>query len=239
MGLFGWSVIAEGVGWRLSLAVGGLLGIVGGLLLAGYLPKDNLHTAFAIKSEDLWRVLSNRWLLLLSLELFGMGSGQILINTFMIYYLEHTMSLSPAFAGVIGSLSPLSAFISSPLVGVLYDKFRRTRLLLFSLGVVLAVGVALVSIGNVPAAIGASLIAGCSSGAFTVSYLAARKVPTAGEYETLAVSWVNCIQMFAGFWSPVAFSLLVISFGYSISWLVAAAYTFLLVSVILLAREPK
>ena len=80
--------------------------------------------------------------------------------------------------------------------------------------------------------------AGASSGAFTVSYLSARKATTGSkEYESLAVSWVNCIQMFAGFWSPVAFSLIVISFGYATSWLVAVVYTFFLISIILLGKE--
>jgi MFS family permease len=177
---------------------------------------------------------------LLSLELLGIGSGLILVNTFMIYYLEQSLKLGPTPAGIIGALSPLCAVFACPLFGILYDKTKRTRLLLFILGAVLAIAVAVVSIGTVYSAIGASLIAGSSSGAFTITYLAARKVRAASaEYETLAVSWVNTMQMFAGFWSPVVFSLLVISFGYGTSWMVGALYTFLLISVILVAKEPR
>lgn len=240
LGLFGWSVLAELTGWRLSIAASGGLGILGGLLLLVYLPKDELRKEFTVKLEDLRRVLSNRWLILLSLELLGIGSGLILVTTFMIYYLEQSLKLGPTPAGVIGGLTPLCAIFASPLFGIIYDKTKRTRLLLFILGSVMALAVAVVSIGTVYAAIGASLIAGTSSGAFTISYLAARKVRAASaEYETLAVSWVNTIQMFAGFWSPVVFSLLVISFGYGTSWVVGAVYTFLLISVILVAREPR
>jgi MFS family permease len=238
LGLFAWSVLADWAGWRVSLAIGGALGVLGALLLLAYLPTDELRKGFVLRLADLRQVLSNRWLLLLSLELFGIGIGQIIINTFMIYYLEQSLKLGPAFAGVIGSLSPLCAIIASPIFGILYDKTRKTRLLLFTLGSALAVAVAIVSLGNVYSAIGATLIAGCSSGAFTVSYMAARNVPGASaEYESLVVSWVNCIQMFAGFWSPVAFSLLVISFGYATSWLAAAMYTFVLISIILFGRE--
>lgn len=239
IGLFGWSVLAELTGWRLSIAASGGLGMLGGLLLLAYLPKDELRKEFTVKLPDLRRVLSNRWLFLLSLELFGIGSGQILVNTFMIYYLEQSLKLGPTSAGIIGALSPLCAVFASPLFGILYDKTKRTRLLLFILGTVLAIAVAVVSIGTVYSAIGATLIAGSSSGAFTISYLAARKVRAASaEYETLAVSWVNTIQMFAGFWSPVVFSQLVISFGYGTSWTVGALYTFLLISIILVAKEP-
>ena len=240
LGLFGWSVLAEVTGWRLSIAVSGGLGILGGIFLFAYLPRDELRKEFTLKMIDLRRVLTNRWLFLLSFELFGIGSGQILVNTFMIYYLEQSLKLAPTPAGIIGALSPLAAVFASPLFGILYDKTKRTRVLLFILGAVLAIAVGIVSLGTVYSAIGATLIAGSSSGAFTISYLAARKVHAASaEYETLAVSWVNTIQMFAGFWSPVAFSLLVISFGYGISWTVGALYTFLLISVILVAREPR
>jgi MFS family permease len=240
LGLFGWSVLADLTGWRLSLAASGVLGILGGLLLLASLPKDSLRKGFIVKMTDLKKVLSNRALFLLSFELFGIGSGQILVNTFMIYYLEQTLRLGPVSAGIIGSLSPLCAILASPLFGILYDKTKRTRLLLFLLGSALAIAVAIASIGNIYSAIGATLIAGSSSGAFTISYLAARKIHAASaEYETLEVSWVNTIQMFSGFWSPVAFSLLVISFGYGTSWLVGAAYTFLLISAILLAKERR
>jgi len=240
LGLFAWSVLAETAGWRASLAVGGALGILGGVLLLAYLPKDELRDGFVVKMADLRRILSNRWLMLLSLELFGFGSGTILVNTFMVYYLEQSLKLGPAVAGIIGSLSPLCAILASPLFGVAYDRIQRARLLLFILGAVLAVAVAIASIGSFFSAVAATLIAGVSSGAFTVSYLSARKATAgSGEYESLAVSWVNCIQMFAGFWSPVAFSMIVISFGYATSWLVAAAYTFLLISIILVGKESQ
>lgn len=238
LGLFAWSVLAEGTGWRVSLAVGGVLGVLGGLLLLAYLPKDDLRKDFKVKLADLRRVLSNRLLLLLSLELFGIGSGQILINTFMIYYLEQSLNLSPAFAGIVASLSPICAIFATPLLGVLYDRTKNARILLFLLGSALSAGVAMVAVGSVYSAIAAGLIAGTSGGTFTICYLAARKISQASiEYETLAVSWVNCVQLFAGFWSPVVFSFLSISFGYAESWLIGAGYTFLLISVILLGRD--
>jgi MFS family permease len=240
LGLFGWSILAETVGWRVSLVVGGVLGILGGVLLLAYLPKDELRGGFVVRMVDLKRILSNRWLMLLSLELFGIGSGTILVSTFMVYYLEESLKLGPVVAGTIGSLSPLCAIIASPLFGVVYDKVHRARLLLFILGSVLAVAVAIVAIGSLFSAVAATLIAGASSGAFTISYLSARKATQGSrEYESLAVSWVNCIQMFAGFWSPVAFSMIVIFFGYATSWLVAAVYTFLLISIILVGKEDQ
>ena len=237
LGLFAWSVLAESAGWRMSLAVGGVLGILGAVLLFVYVPKEEWD-GFTIRMADLKKILSNRWLLLLSLELLGFNAGTTLITTFMVYYLEGTLSLAPALAGGIGSLAPLCAIFASPLFGKLYDKTRKPRALLFSLGVLLAIAIAIVSLGNVYAAVASTIIAGFCAGAFTVTYLAAREArAVSDEYQTLVVSWVNNIQMVAGFWSPLAFSTLVVGFGYADSWLIAATYTFALISVILFGRE--
>ena len=237
LGLFAWSVLAEWVGWRSSLVASGVLGILGGLLLISYVPKDELRDEFAIRMTELRKVLTNRWLLLLSVELFGFGSGTILISTFIVYYLEQSLGLSPALAGVIGSLAPVCSIVTSPLIGMLYTRTRKARLLLFTLGVILAIAIAMVAVGSVSSAICAALVAGLCNGSITVGYLAARDGCVApSEYESLAVGWVNTIQMLAGLSAPVLFSTLVISHGYTTAWLVGAACIFPLTSIILLAR---
>jgi MFS family permease len=234
LGLFTWSVLAESAGWRFSLITSGVLGVLGGVMLFLRVPEDEHESGFVVRPSDLRRVLSNRRLVLLSLELFGFGSGTFLISGFMVYYLERSLHLSPSFAGIIGSLAPLCAIIVSPLCGMIYSKTKNARLLLFSLGLILAGAIALDAFGTVQAAIVSSLGAGIGGGSFTVGYLAARDhVVGSSQYESLAVSWVNTIQMLAGFWAPVMFSLLVLSFGYSVSWLVGAICTLGLTSIIL------
>ncbi|MFI5450085.1 MAG: MFS transporter [Candidatus Bathyarchaeia archaeon] len=240
LGLFAWSVLAEMAGWRFSLITGGALSLLGGLLIFLKVPKDELRSDFVIKAEDLRRILSNRWLVLISLELFGFGSGTFLISSFMVYYLEQSLHLSPSFAGTIGSLTPLCAIIASPLCGMIYSKTKNARLLLFSLGMLLTAALGLDAIGSVPFAAASSILAGFGSGAFTVGYLAARDSMAASvEYESLAVSWVNTIQMLAGFVSPIIFSLLVLSFGYGFAWLTGGLYTLVLISTILYPVSSK
>jgi MFS family permease len=240
LGLFAWSVLAESAGWRFSLATSAVLGLLGGALLYLRVPEIERESGFIVKTSDLRKVLSNKWLVLLSLELFGFGSGTFIINGFMVYYLEQSLRLSPSVAGIIGSLVPLCAIISSPLCGAIYSKTKKTRLILLSLGLVLAASMALNAIANVGFSVVSGIAAGIGSGSFTVVYLAARDyVAGNAQYESLAVSWVNTMQMLAGFWSPVMFSLLVLSFGYSLSWLVAGLYTLALVSIFLVPVYPK
>jgi len=202
-----------------------------------YVPKDELKEEFEVKMKELRKVLTDRWLLLLSVELFGFGSGTILISTFMVYYLEQQMALSPALAGIIGSLAPLCSIIACPLFGIFYTRTKKARLLLFTLGVALTVAIGMVAVGNVSSAIFAALVAGLCNSPITVAYLAARNDFAASpEYESLAISWVNTIQMLAGLSAPVLFSTLVISRGFTDAWLVGAVCVFPLTSVILLAK---
>ncbi|HKM75060.1 MAG TPA: MFS transporter [Candidatus Bathyarchaeia archaeon] len=241
IGLFVWSVLAEVVGWRLSVVISGGLGLLTALSLIIFVPKDSVSEHFTIRIADLRRILSDRWLLLLNLELFGVVSGSSLVTTFMVYYLVNALRVRTALAGLIGSLAPLSAILASPIFGLLHDKTRNARKLLFISGATLALGLSIASLGTIySAAISSMMVGFCLAAALTIGFAAARKVRPAGpEYETLAVSWVNNIQMFAGFWSPIAFSVLVVSFGYSHSWLIAATYTFLLISIILLRTGKR
>jgi len=241
IGFFVWSVLAEIVGWRLSVVIGGGLGLLTALSLIIFVPKDSVSEHFTIRIADLRRILSDRWLLLLNLELFGVVSGSSLVTTFMVYYLVNALRVRTALAGLIGSLAPLSAILASPIFGLLHDKTRNARKLLFISGATLALGLSIASLGTIySAAISSMMVGFCLAAALTIGFAAARKVRPAGpEYETLAVSWVNNIQMFAGFWSPIAFSILVVSFGYSHSWLIAASYTFLLISIILLRTGKR
>jgi MFS family permease len=158
----------------------------------------------------------------------------------MVYYLEGTLNLTPAVAGGVGSLTPLTAIFASPLFGQLYDKTRRPHALLFLSGVLLTIAVGVASLGSIYSAVASTIIAGFCGGAFTVAYLAARESrAVTDEYQTLAVSWVNNIQMIAGFWSPLTFSTLVVLVGYADSWLIAATYTLALTSIILFAKRPR
>jgi predicted MFS family arabinose efflux permease len=242
VGLFGWAVLAEFVGWRPSIAVSGFLGILTAISMIFMVPKDDMREDFLIKIADLRRILSNKWLLILTLELFGVGSGSILVTTFMVFYLEDSLKTTVAIAGTVGGLSMFLAILVSPIFGRIYDRTKNTRRLLFLTGLGLSVGIAVASIGTLYAAIMSTIIVGlCQGGAFTVGFVAAREAQLPdSRYETLAVSWVNTVSLFAGFWSPVAFSLLVINFGYSSAWLLAGVYTLFLISIILISKHgPK
>lgn len=241
MGLFGWAILAEIVGWHLSLIMGGALGILTGVLMIVSVPTDTLRGDFLVKWPDLRKILEDKWLLLLTLELFGITAGTTITTTFIVYYLENSLNVGAAVAGVVGGLAMISSIISAPLIGRVYDRTKDARRLLFLSGLIMSFGISFASIGRLWSAAVSTIVVGlCGGAAYTVGFTAARDVHiVAKEYETLAVSWVNSIQMFAGFFSPVAFSLIVLRFGYSAAWLVAGFYTLALISIILVSKTRK
>jgi MFS family permease len=237
VGLFGWAIFAHTFGWRLSLVSSGTLGIVTGLIMLCVLPMDDLRQGFSIKRSALMSVLTNRSLILLGLELFGITGGASLVTAIMVYYMENTMQVNPALAGLIAGLALLFALAASPLAGRNYDRHRDASRLIFLSGVMMAIGLMLAAITTIYSATLSTLIVGFSSGVgITVGFSAAREVKAGGEYEALAVGWVNSLQLYSGFVWPIIFSLIAVRSSYVTAWLVAGLCTFLLASTTLIRR---
>ncbi|MDQ3719028.1 MAG: MFS transporter, partial [Thermoproteota archaeon] len=65
IGIFGWIVLAEVTGWRISLMLSGLLGIATGLLLIIALIREKIQIDFGIKISELRQILFNKSLIVL------------------------------------------------------------------------------------------------------------------------------------------------------------------------------
>jgi len=241
IGLFGWAVLGELVGWRPSLIASGILSLLSALALLISLPRDELREEFKLNYSALRTVLTNRWLILISVVLVGVDSGTALTGNFTVLYLEEALKAPVAVAGVIASLALFFGLVASPLSGRVYDRIRDVPKLLFGLGVLLAIGMALASIPAYYSIVLSTALVGFStSAALTVGFSAARAVNRGEpEYETVAVSLANSIALTAAFWSPLVFSALTVHFGYRIAWLLGSIYTLLLISPILKGKKER
>ena len=75
LGLFGWAVIGTITGWRVSVMIGGILGLASSIPLIFFLPKDNLKADFKIRIEQLTSVIFKREVVVIILSLFGIAAG--------------------------------------------------------------------------------------------------------------------------------------------------------------------
>ena len=233
IGLFGWVMLAEYLGWRAALILSGGLGISTAIMLNSELLKDvdEIRNEFKIKISHVFSTIFNKSLIILGITLLGFQAGSSMILTFSVFYFVDHLKINPVDAGLIGSLSLIVALFSSPFFGKLYDKVRNARKLLFISGITSAaslVGFATDSLYVITASI---LITGFFlSAGFVVVYARAKEINKEHpQYQTLAVSFVNGVSLFGVFWVPVLFSSIVSSLGYEIAWLLGGLVIILLI----------
>ena len=239
LAIFGWIVIAVTTGWRPSLAISGVLYLVTGFLVLAFVPADDPAEEVAVKKKSLFEVLRNKQIVLLGVGIFGFSIGNTLISGFMVFYLEKSLGVDPAVAGAATAPIMVVPIFASIWGGRVYDSASKHRVLMTAAMLGSAGSLALAGVSTVYAAAAAAVVGGVVSGiGFTFAFAGARDFNRAGkEYESLAIAWVNSIQLTGEFFPPLLFSYLAENFGYSQGWLWSAALTLVFVVPVLLMVE--
>ena len=237
VGLFGWAILAETLGWRGTVILSGGLGIATAIILSIALVRheDEIQKEFRIKTSHVLDTLFNKSLIILGLTLLGFQAGSSMILTFSVFYFEDHLKIGAVEAGLIGSLSLVVALISSPLFGRIYDKFGNAKKLLFISGILSAISMLGLTTNSLYVLATSVIMTGFFlSAGFVIVYAKAKEINRSQpHYQTLAVSYVNGISLFGVFWVPVLFSFIVNGLGYEVAWLLGALVVILLVFPIL------
>ena len=233
IGLFGWVVLAEFIGWRATLILSGGLGISTAIMLGSTLLRDvdEIKKEFKLKVSHVFDTLFNRSLIILGLTLLGFQAGSSMILTFSVFYFVDNLKINPIEAGLIGSLSLVVGLLSSPFFGRLYDKIGNARKLLFISGILSASSLVGFATDSLYVIIVSIIVTGFFlSAGFVIVYAKAKEINKAlPQYQTLAVSFVNGVSLFGVFWVPVLFSSIVSGLGYEIAWLLGCLVVILLI----------
>lgn len=237
VGLFGWAILAETLGWRGTVILSGGLGIATAIILSIALVRheDEIQKEFRNKTSHVLDTLFNKSLIILGLTLLGFQAGSSMILTFSVFYFEDHLKIGSVEAGLIGSLSLIVALISSPLFGRIYDKFGNARKLLLISGILSAISMLGLTTNSLYVLATSVIMTGFFlSAGFVIVYAKAKEINRSQpHYQTLAVSYVNGISLFGVFWVPVLFSFIVNGLGYEVAWLLGALVVILLVFPIL------
>ncbi|HYZ51755.1 MAG TPA: MFS transporter, partial [Nitrososphaeraceae archaeon] len=157
IGIFGWAILAEIIGWRQSLLLSGALGLISSIFLFAFLSwkdedeEEKLRQQsqqrtkvkhFQIMKSNIGKVLLDKNLFAFGLVLLGAQIAWGLPLTFIVFYLEDYLKVNPATAGLIAGLGLISGIISAPIFGRIYDKTKKIRRLLLVCGLVMSIGVA-------------------------------------------------------------------------------------------------
>ncbi|HYY66890.1 MAG TPA: MFS transporter [Nitrososphaeraceae archaeon] len=195
IGIFVWIIIAQILGWRTSIILSGVLGLVTALLMIIAIPKEERGATIEytnriqnklykprkrqgqLKTSNILRILSNPPLVYLGLVLIGIQAAWALELTFIVVYLQN-IGFSAEITGVIASLPLISAIVSAPLIGGFYDKIRDARKVLLICGVGMSMAIAGMSFDSLYIVSACTIFTGFfSGGAFTVVYEKARTLP--------------------------------------------------------------
>jgi MFS family permease len=237
IGLFAWAIVGDSIGWRLSLALIGGLGLASTVFLFLLVPRDEPTRDFKLRLPDLRRILLDRWLLLVGCVLLAYNIGNTLDATFVEVYLHDSLGLSAGLAGGIGSLVIFSGLFTAPLAGHFHNRVVRVRLVLALAGLAIAIGVALASLATPAAVLASAVTVGLASGVgYTFAFGTAWHSSAERAQRAIALSWVNSIQLLFSFWAPYLFSFLVVGYGYQLAWLTGGLYTAVFIVPLALSR---
>jgi MFS family permease len=239
LAIFGWVVVATATGWRASLALSGGLGLLTGILVLVFAPRDDLSDEFRVNRGALVSLLGNKQLILLGLVTLGFSIGNTLISSFMVYYLNRDLGVEGTSAGLIASLVTVIPIFTALWGGRVYDRALQHKKILLIALLASAVSLLLGAPSSVYAAIGCTALGGVVTGiGFTFAFAGARDLNRAGDqYDSLAIAWVNSIQLTGSFIPPILFSYLADSYGYAQAWLWNAALTLVFVIPLLLMAK--
>ena len=191
IGLFGWVIIAELIGWKQSLLLSGAFGLISSLLLITFLPRKEKEEGpqpeqnivgkhLELKISDIRSVLFDKSLFLIGLVLLGAQIAWGLPLTFSIFYLEDYLKVNSVTAGIIASLNLVCGLVSAPIFGKIYDKVRNVKKLLFVCGIAMSAGLAcnaltITSSLEYVVVMSNILVGVFSAGVFTIAYASAKE----------------------------------------------------------------
>ncbi len=238
-GIFGWIVVAGAAGWRPSLALSGGLGVLSGILSLLFVPNDDGRALLSVSGRALSTILKDKQLVLLGIGTLGFGLGNTIISSFMVTYLVKSLGVAGNVAGIVTSLLIAVPIFTAIWGGRIYDSLSRHRTLMILSLIGSAAALSFASYPSLFAAVVCSALGGVVFGTgYTLAFAGARDLnPLGGEYDSLAIAWVNSISLTGSFLPPIFFSYVVESLGYSQAWLWSGAVTLVFLVPIFLMVE--
>jgi MFS family permease len=237
IGLFGWALLDEAVGWRFGLMLAGILTAIlafeNQLVIRDTPPSQVMQGSVraVMKSRSIWF-----W----GVGLLGFWGALYTASSFLQDFGETQLALNPFQAGLLSSSINFVAVLGGPIGGKLSDHFSMRKVFMLVPGVIFGFGIMTVgylglpSLWLVPAGLG--FIDGFI---FAALYASPSQLPEVGpRYAPLAIGLINGIQILGSFWIPITFAILAQSSGYSTAWLFLGVAALVFLPLVALTREP-
>ncbi len=237
IGLFGWALLDEAVGWRLGLMAAGTLTAV--LALENYLVIRDTPPNHAARGS-VRAVMRSRSVWFWGIGFLGFWGALYTASSFLQHFGETQLSLGAFQAGLLSSSINFVSVLGGPIGGKLSDHFASRRLFMLIPGVIFGFGIMTVGYLGLPilwlVPSGLGFIDGFI---FASLYASPSQLPEVGpEYAPLAIGLINATQILGSFWIPIGFTSLADSSGYPTAWLFLGVCALLFLPLVALTKEP-
>lgn len=241
IGLFGWVLVADFLGWRGGLVLGGLIGVVSVLIGQIVIPKDKVVPR--TQRRSMRPVFRNRNIWLIAIGVLGFWGAIFSSSSFLEAYTKDVYGISPYISGLMASLIMFASIFGGPSGGYLSDRLRKRKIFILIPGLVASLGIILFGVSQplelwflIP------LVGFLDSIVFSTMYASASQYPDVGhEYAPLGISIINSVQILGSFPIPIIFTYLVNAYGgknYAPGWFFMGGLALAMMLLIVGIREP-
>lgn len=240
IGLFGWVLVTDLLGWRDGLVLGGLIGVVSVVIGQIVIPRDK--RADRSLRRSMRPVFKSRNIWLLGFGVLGLWGAIFTSSNFLEAYTNDTFKISPYISGLMASLIMFASIFGGPIGGRLSDRYRQRKIFILLPGIVVSLGIILFGVSQptelwflIP------LVGFMDSIVFSTMYASASQYPEVGhDYAPLGISILNSVQILGSYPIPIIATLLVKAYGnnYSPGWFFMGGVSLALMMLIFWIQEP-
>src|SRR5438105_7858473 len=239
IGLFGWVLVTDFLGWRGGLVLGGVIGVISVLIGQVVIPRDKVIPR--TQRRSMGPVFRNRNIWLIAFGVLGFWGAIFSSSTFLEAYTKDVFGISPYISGLMASTIMFASIFGGPSGGYLSDRLRRRKIFILVPGMLGSLGIILFGVSQplelwllIP------LVGFLDAIVFSTMYASPSQYPEVGhEYAPLGISIINSVQILGSFPIPIIFTFLVNTYGqYSAGWFFMGGFAVAMMLLILFLQEP-
>ena len=240
IGLFGWVLVTDLVGWRGGLVLGGIIGVISVLIGQVVIPRDKVIPR--TQRRSMRPVFRNRNIWLIAFGVLGFWGAIFSSSTFLEAYTKDVYGITPYISGLMASTIMFASIFGGPFGGYMSDRLRRRKIFILVPGMLGSLGIILFGVSQplelwllIP------LVGFLDAIVFSTMYASASQYPDVGhEYAPLGISIINSVQILGSFPIPIIFTFLVNSYGknYTPGWFFMGGLALAMMLLIIGIKEP-
>ncbi len=243
LGVLGTSLLLPDLGWRLAVALGGV--VLAAICLAGvaWVPRaaGARPPRTAPRSRGLPRALRYRGVWAVGFAFVGLEGATFATGQFLVPYGETIAGWSIALSGIVAMLYVLPSLFGGPVGGPVAERHRnhRTQFLVATLAGGLPL--ALIPVAGLAGAVAIGILFSfCYGAVYAIMYVLPHFWQEVDPAEVpLAIGLFNSIQLAGGALVSLAFGAIVAATSYSVAWeLLAAIVALSLLALLALPPTP-